>query len=110
MPHPVRLLRDSAALAAVACAVGGWLGPTGLAFGVGAAAFVVNVLLLLVSVGHGGPWVWVRLGAKVPAAAAALLFLAHWFDALPLVLGYGGTLIVTSLVTVLRSKASPELA
>ena len=109
MPHPTHLLRDAAVIATVLAAVGVVGGPWLAALAVGAAACAVNVLLIALSVGHGGPWVWARLALKLPLAAGAMVLLARQFDALPLILGFGGTLIAMSAVALWRNQRTVEI-
>lgn len=109
MPHPTHLLRDAAVIASVLAAVGIVGGPWTAALSVGSAACALNVLLIVLSVGHGGPWVWARLALKFPLAAGAMVLLARQFDALPLVLGFGGTLIATSVVALWRQQRTVEI-
>lgn len=109
MLHPTHLLRDAALIATVLAAVGVVGGPWLAALSVGAAACALNMLLITLSVGHGGPWVWARLALKLPLAAGAMVLLARQFDALPLILGFGGTLIAMSAVALWRNQRAVEI-
>lgn len=104
MLHPTHLLRDAAPWALCLVISGAIFGGFLVPLGVGASFFLVNLVLLRVVVGHGGPWVLVRMGLKLPLATAGLLFLARDFDALGLVLGFGTTLLVMSVRLALRAR------